>query len=317
MNHPTVTVVCLSYQHREFVEEALNSVFTQTYQPIELIVVDDASTDRSQERIREVLKDKPAVRFIANQVNQGNCKAFNSALSYASGKYIIDLAADDVMYPDRIEQQVQLFESLSEEYAVVFSDTHFINEAGDRIGETFYKRNREGVLEEKVPSGNIYTRLLQNPPMISPPTQMFRTAVLKAIGGYDASLSYEDYDFWVRTGKYYKYAFLDSVTTAKRELPYSHGKAFYNKRRNQHLWSTLKVSRKAQSQNELNEENKALAKSVRYHIRLAFFTENFEVGEEFAKLLKELEDLTPMDRLFVGMLAVKLPLNWFYSKIRG
>src|SRR4051812_17801652 len=114
MTSPLVTVICLCYNQEKFVREAFYSVLRQTYRNIQIIVVDDASTDESVKEIQSIL---PAdILFIPLEMNLGNCKAFNKALTYANGKYIIDFATDDVMTLQRIEKQVQFFESLGDEY---------------------------------------------------------------------------------------------------------------------------------------------------------------------------------------------------------
>ena len=95
MERPLVTVICLCYNHVRFLERALDSVFSQSYPSIELIVVDDASADDSPVLIHRLLIDRPEVKFIALQKNVGNCKAFNMALANATGKYVVDLSADD------------------------------------------------------------------------------------------------------------------------------------------------------------------------------------------------------------------------------
>ncbi|WP_345368641.1 glycosyltransferase family 2 protein [Algivirga pacifica] len=317
MSNPLVTVVCLCYNQAPYVTQAIDSILSQTYTPIEIIIIDDQSTDHSIEVIQRKIKKLPHIQFIISPQNQGNCKAFNQALTIAKGKYIIDLAADDIMYPERVALQVEAFEKLSEDYAIVFTDTHFINENGKRIRSTYYKRNDRGQLLERVPSGDLYKRVLQNPPVMSPPTQMYRTSVIQRIGGYDDNLSYEDYDLWIRLGRNHKFYFLDEITTAKRELSTALHKVFYFKKNNKHLWSTLKICRKAIMLNENEEENRALAKSIRYHMRLSLFTENFDIGIEFGKLLKELQLIRRRDRFWINLLHWRVPLNWAYRIVRS
>ena len=79
--NPLVTIICLSYNHEKFVVETLNSVVNQNYSPIELIIVDDYSTDATKSIIEDWLLSHSDVRFIANEVNLGNTKSFNNALN--------------------------------------------------------------------------------------------------------------------------------------------------------------------------------------------------------------------------------------------
>ena len=107
---PLVTIICLSYNHEKFVIESLNSVINQNYAPIELLIVDDFSTDNSKVVIENWLVQHPQVLFIVNTTNLGNTKSFNNVLKLAKGDYIIDLAADDVLLPNGIEMQVNAFQ---------------------------------------------------------------------------------------------------------------------------------------------------------------------------------------------------------------
>ncbi|HHL53227.1 MAG TPA: glycosyltransferase family 2 protein, partial [Flammeovirgaceae bacterium] len=92
---PLVSVICLSYNHAAYVGEAIASVLAQNYPRVELIVVDDGSSDASVSAIKQALAGKKDIKFIALQENIGNCRAFNLAWRQAQGDYIIDLAADD------------------------------------------------------------------------------------------------------------------------------------------------------------------------------------------------------------------------------
>ena len=94
MEQPLVTVICLCYNQKRFAVETLQSVLNQTYQPIELIVVDDCSPDKSAEIIETFLENKP-ILFIKNTVNQGSTKSFNLALKHAKGEFVMDLVDMD------------------------------------------------------------------------------------------------------------------------------------------------------------------------------------------------------------------------------
>jgi glycosyltransferase involved in cell wall biosynthesis len=91
-----VTVICTCYNQQPFIKECLQSVVNQTYTNIQLIVIDNASTDGSSWVVKEFMRDYPDIIFMPNISNIGLCAAFNKGLEKATGKYIIDLAADDV-----------------------------------------------------------------------------------------------------------------------------------------------------------------------------------------------------------------------------
>lgn len=335
---PIVTVICLSFNHEKYVIEALNSVFEQTYPAIELIIVDDASEDESAKIIAQFLESceiescerKMLVSFFPLADNLGNCRAFNIGLAQAKGKYVIDLAADDVLMPDGVEKQVNAFEKLDDKFGVVFSDLYYVNAnseiikrgaaqqiaaqrgaAQQIVAQTHFKRDKNGVLEQTVPQGYIYKQILAKS-FISAPSMMIRKKILDELGGYDEELSYEDYDFWVRSARNYHYFFLDEIIVKKRILKNSHGGSFYLKN-NKHLISTLKIHQKAYIQNQSVEENLALAVSVRYHLRLSFFTEHFELVKEFTHLLEKLDKINWKDRLIITLSKMKIPIFVVYQ----
>lgn len=311
---PLVSVICLSFNHEKYVAQALHSVLSQTYPNIEIIVVDDASTDNSRKVIQEFVLIHPNIKFLPFSKNIGNCTAFNTGFQLSKGKYIVDFATDDLMYPERIEQQVNLLEEKGKAFGVAFSDADMIDENGNKLS-TYYQRDKLGKLKKRPPEGEVYTYLIKRQ-FICTPTMMIRRKVLEELGGYDEELVYEDYDFWVRSGRMFSYAFSRKVLTAKRNVSNSHGKNFYNENANLFLTSTLKVCKKAYLLNQSKKENRALAVSVRYHLRLSLFTQNFEVAMQFWQLLTEMKRISILDVLVFSLVKLKVPLFRLYQIFR-
>ncbi len=100
-NLPLVTVVIPVYNSAKFLAAALDSVFAQTYRPIEVIVVDDGSTDNSA----EIVRDYPKVQYFY-QSNQGVSVARNVAIAAAKGEFIAFLDADDLWKPEKLSLQI-------------------------------------------------------------------------------------------------------------------------------------------------------------------------------------------------------------------
>ena len=307
---PLVTVICVCYNQGRFVREALLSVTNQTYPHVELIIVDDGSTDDSVARINAFLAEFPGATFIPLPVNRGVCGAFNQGFRRSKGDFIIDLAADDVLLPGRVARQVEAFGRLDDAWGVVFTDAGLIDEASRPIGP-FYPRHPDGTLRQPVPSGDVYRHVLGGY-FICTPTMMSRRAVYEALGGYDETLSYEDFDFWVRSARSYGYFFLDEVLTLKRRVAGSNSTQFYNRRHNLHLASTLAVCRKAYGLNRTPAEHQALARSVRYHLRQALFTENFGLARAYGELLGQATGLAVSDRLLLVLARYRVPLFPLY-----
>lgn len=302
---PFVSVICLCYNHEAYVEAAIRSVMNQTYDMVELIVVDDGSKDSSREVIARLVSEY-GFNTIFSGENLGNCRAFNKALARAHGNYIIDLAADDVLMPERIERGVWVFGELGAEFGVHFCDVALAGPEGENLG-THYKRDHSGKLLEDVPAGNVYKDVLERY-FISTPSMMMRRSVFDALGGYDESLTYEDFDFWVRAARKFKFAFTDEILVKKHVLPGSMSES-QKQYKNPHSLSTAKVCKKALHLNENRDEDKALAKRCSYELKWALVTENWEAARLLRSVLKKL-DIKPSMYRIAGVIMFVRP-HWY------
>jgi glycosyltransferase involved in cell wall biosynthesis len=285
MKKPIVTVICICFNHEWFVGEAIHSVINQTYQVIELIIVDDNSSDNSVEVIAKIIKDHPEVQFLANKHNLGICRSFNSAFQISKGEYIIDLAADDMLEPQRIEKGVEAFMK-NPDAGVHFCDAWYINENSSVIKQ-HHKRNRDGKLIEKIPQGMIYKDIVQRY-FICPPTMMYSRKAVEALGGYDEDLTYEDFDFQVRSSRKFEYIFTDEILVRKRISKKSLSSTQY-KPNSRILLSTVKICEKAFTLNRTKEEHDALKKRIFYELGKAVQSRNFLAAEKFMSLLEKMK----------------------------
>ena len=101
---PTVSVVMKVYNGERFLREAVDSVLAQTYPDFELVIIDDGSTDHSEEIIRSYQDDR--IHFLQNEKNMGLCATQNKVIAAARGKYIAVMDCDDISYPNRLMEQV-------------------------------------------------------------------------------------------------------------------------------------------------------------------------------------------------------------------
>ena len=291
------------------------SVFNQTYPNIEIIIVDDASADGSQELLHG-FKDNAEVQMILLSDNLGNCAAFNKGLALANGKYIIDLATDDILFPDRIEKQVAFFEELDEHVGVIFSNSEYIDEHDNHL-KYHYPVTSSKKAQQPVPQGNVFANLLSTY-FVSPPSMMMKKKVLEKLGGYDENLSYEDFDFWVRSSRYYHYAYQDLILTKVRKVKHSLSTRWY-KPGDQQLHSTYLVCRKAVHLVRNTPEKEALIKRVKFEIRQAVFSENYVEANDFIALLKEIDQVRGFYVLLEWLNSKKLKLSFLrklYHRIR-
>lgn len=286
MKNPLVSVICLCYNQARFVRDTLDSVIGQTYTNLEIVVVDDASTDQSKQVIKDWLKPYPSIAFINLKENLGNTTAFNKGLALARGKYVIDLACDDVMLPNRVEKQVAFFEKQEEGVGVIYSNAQYINEKREKLNIHF-----EGIKLTPF-EGDIYKNLIETY-FIPPPTMMMRKEVLGELNGYDESLVYEDFDFWIRSARNWHYQYQPEILTEIRLVNHSHSKG-YDLRRDKKMYSTLAICRKIKNLNTTRAENSALVNRLKYEIRQAFFVGKKGELKGFFGLWEEIDRIPTM-----------------------
>lgn len=197
---PLVTIGIPNYNYSHYIVETLDSVASQTYPNIELIIVDDLSTDNSIEIINNWIsnyKGNIKIKFIKNKSNVGLTKACNIILKKAKGKYFQPLDADDIILRTKIEKQVPILEN-SINTALVYSNVAVINEKGEVTNADYCSRINYD--KNEMPSGNIFNDLLTFN-FISLPSVLINTEMAKAIGGFDETLRVQDYYMWLKLSK--------------------------------------------------------------------------------------------------------------------
>ncbi len=199
---PRVTVFTLVYNTGEFVIKALESVKANNYPNLQHIIVDDASFDgKSVEIVQDwITHNNYPCTFLKHPENRGICATLNEILRLTDGKYTFGVS-DDLIAHDRIVRQVEILESNSEEYGLVYGDCYLINDAGELLPETFYQRQKVDV--QGLPSGYCYDEILTNY-FLCTPSIMAKTRCYVDVGGYDESLYLEDIDIFTRILKNYK-----------------------------------------------------------------------------------------------------------------
>jgi glycosyltransferase involved in cell wall biosynthesis len=316
MKLPLVSVICLCYNQVKFIEEAVHSVLRQSYPNIQLIIIDDASTDDSALRIKKIAAENPTVQILLLEKNLGNCKAFNQGWALAKGDFVIDFAADDVMMPERIERQVDFFSTLDASYGVIFTNALYIDERGKILHDHYSHLFHKGLLKT-IPQGDVYPSVLSTY-FISSPTMMVKRNVMEELKGYDETLSYEDFDFWIRSARIFKYGFLDERLTKVRKTMGSMSTGLY-KPGDKQLHSTYIVCKKAQTLNRSSEDNVALAARLKYELRQSVFSGNFDEADLFYLMLKEIKRDGILERFLYTVNKSRMPLSFlrkWYHQLR-
>lgn len=235
--HPLVSVVMPAYNARPFIDDAIRSILNQDYPRIELIVVDDGSTDGTPEAA-ERWGDR--VRVLRRQ-NAGPAAARNQGMAAARGDFIAFLDADDVWLPGKVSMQAGYLQDHPAVGVVFGGFSRWYAQADGSFGAPPSPVNLDRPLK-LVPahSGWIYRDMLLDS-VICIITAMVRRSVVETVGGFDETLATgEDYDFWLRVSRQFRVAELDRTL------------AYYR----MHLASTTKVPRKE------NNEYKVLMKTL-------------------------------------------------------
>ena len=277
-NNPLVTIICLCYNHEAYVVESLNSVINQSYSPIELIIVDDYSTDSSKTIIGTWLEKNPEIQFIANENNLGNTKSFNKALKLAKGEYIIDLAADDILLPNCVSFQIDAFQnSKYKNLGVVYGNVELISENGVFDSYYFPVNNHKKIIENRI-TGDIYQSILSGGNSICSVSAMIKKTVFDHLEGYDETLTYEDLDFWIRASRLYEFDFIDEPLVQKRIVTNSLGSDFFKKKdaKGKKInYSTYLILKKVIKLNQSKQEDLALQKRIHNSIILCHKNRNY------------------------------------------
>lgn len=228
---PLVSVIMPLYNAERFVAEAIESILHQTYENLELIIVDDFSQDGSVDIVRNFASSDARIRLFHNDRNLGVAKTRNRAIREARGEYIACLDNDDVALPSRFEEQLRFLET-HPDHALVASDLEIIDEYSRVVAVRVYPHS----------DGEIQCCLSRMNP-IANPASMFRRSVFLELGGaYDESVCpVEDYEFVIRVARRFKIANLEQKLTRYR-ITATQAKAVQLKKT---LGTTLLIQRRA------------------------------------------------------------------------
>ncbi|MGL2987535.1 glycosyltransferase family 2 protein [Flavobacterium sp. RSSA_27] len=277
---PLVSIICHCFNHSKFILETLKSVLNQTYNNIEIIVVDDFSTDNSADVISSFIVKHPEIKFIQNQRNLGITKSFNRTLKKTKGKYIIDLAADDLLLPNCVMEQVHCFQnSYYQNLGIVYGNAELISENGN-FEDYFFEVNSNKKVIKKRPTGRIYESIITSGKTFCSVSGMVKKEVFDSLNGYDELLEYEDFDFWIRASRNFDIDFIDAPLIQKRIVANSLGSNFFKKtdaRAKRMNHSTFLILKKALALNQTKEEDLALQKRINYEIVHTFKMNDFRL----------------------------------------
>ncbi len=189
-----VSIIIPTYNRKELVARAVNSVFEQTYKNIEIIVIDDASDDGTYEVICELSKKDARMMVLRNETNLGLAKTLNRGIQFSHGNYIARLDDDDFWCNiKKLERQVEFLEK-NKEYVLVGGGAIKINKDGKEMLRYLLPEHDQDI-RGKILIDGVFAHV----------TVLFRKDVFEKSGGYDEHLSgFEDWDLWLKLGKFGK-----------------------------------------------------------------------------------------------------------------
>lgn len=309
-----VMVICIAYNHGEWIEQTLESVRAQDYYAKKLIVVDNGSTDDTAEKIRNWVNTSAgelSVETVFHEEMQPYCRLFNDVLAQVNSQYLVDLSGDDILYPEHLSYSIRELQ-MAPFAGFVFSDAYVLDQMGEV--RTFYKRNTGGELIEEIELSNIYETLIQRN-FICSPTVVFNTASLRKEGGYDESLYYEDFDILVRMARNHPVVFSSHIGVLKRKHENSMSSSQYQIYQSKMLPSTVKVCSKILQMNIYPEENRALKKRILYELKHALWSANFNPARELVDLGERLKMKSLRFLIYKIWAKQEWDISWLYARM--
>ncbi|MEH1934003.1 MAG: glycosyltransferase [Nostoc sp.] len=197
INSPLVSVVMTTYNHEKYIAEAIDSVLNQTFTNFELIIVNDGSSDRTDEVIRS-FQDSRIVYI--HQENQGTSVAVNQGIIASRGKYIALMSGDDICYPQRLEKQYQYLNTNNKK--IIFSGVDFIDDESHLITEKHFARNY--FIYSNKPNAEILNYFFMQGNYLCAVTAFLEKNILFEAGLFNlASIQLQDFDMWIKLVKKY------------------------------------------------------------------------------------------------------------------
>jgi len=204
-----VSVIIPAYNRAEYIQQTVESVLNQTYSPIEIIVVDDGSSDGTFELLTEY-GERLRLLTHAGRENRGQSAAINLGMRHASGKYLAILDSDDFWAPNKLEVLVPFLEK-NPDVGLVYSNGYGVSASGEIRYEFLPRDHRET---------NDPNRVLLDCYTLLPNNSVVRKDVIDGVGGFEETFrAAQDHDMLIRLAEHTKFAFLPDFLFYYRRHP--------------------------------------------------------------------------------------------------
>lgn len=209
-NNPEVSVIIPTYNRAHLIKRAIQSVLNQTYQNFEIIVVDDGSTDNTEEEVKNLNNQK--IRYIRYNENKGAASAKNTGIKVARGDYIAFQDSDDEWLPNKLQRQVEVFKNSPLEVGVVYTGSWRIRNNERIYRPLFTGKKREGNIHNELFEGRITA--------VAAPITVVRKECFNRLGLFEERLpSFSDWELWFRISKYYEFKYIDEPLVTQYYTP--------------------------------------------------------------------------------------------------
>lgn len=197
---PKVSIVFTSYNHKKYLKQAVDSLLAQTFKEFELIIIDDCSTDGSQEILKSYTD--PRIRLYLNEENSGSYViSTNYGASFANAPYIVFAQCDDWAEPNQIEILLNAIET--KQVGVAFSCSNLVDESGKKLKEDFDVREdlfkRSHSVDSVILKDNAFIFLMNSCIIPNLSAAIIRRDLFENLKGFSNKYTVlADWDFWLR-----------------------------------------------------------------------------------------------------------------------
>lgn len=213
-NNPKVSIFIPSFNHAQFLPASIESVLAQTYPNIELIIVDDGSSDDSLAIATSYATRHPSIVRVfthENHANLGISTTVNEGFKRSTGEFFCGLPSDDMLMPDKVERQVRYLLS-HPDVGWVYAKVQCVDAEGDAIAETF---GNDITTDPRPVERLIVANAVPGMSVLA------RRECFAQVGDHSADLLYSDWEFWIRMASQFRPAFMNECVVRMRFHDYN------------------------------------------------------------------------------------------------
>jgi glycosyltransferase involved in cell wall biosynthesis len=205
-----VSVIIPTHQRAHLIRKSIQSVLDQSYNNIEIIVVDDCSSDNTAEVVNAI--HAPHIRYLRHDANKGASAARNTGIKNAKGNYIAFQDSDDLWLPGKLERQMHLIEYAPSDVGIVYSCFKRITQGKEELIPYSWVNKRDGDIHDELLKGSF----------IGLPTILVRKQCFEILGGFDEALPrLQDWELVLRFSKHYRFLYIDDPLLVASSTPNS------------------------------------------------------------------------------------------------